>query len=131
MLVLLIAWALKIVWWQRAAGASLASRGMTSGSATGLGKIGEVRLLERPHTGGNYLTREMVHQIGRKHAAKLRFIALVIGAALPVVIAAAVAWWEFATPVLGLAFVAMLAGLFVERWLFFAEAKHSVSLYYE
>ena len=131
MLVLLAAWAIKVAWWQRAAGASLASRGMTTGSATGLGGIGEVRLFERPHTGGNYLTREMVHRIGRKHAAKLRLIALAVGAALPMLIAAATYWWGIANPVLALAFVSMLAGLFAERWLFFAEARHSVSLYYE
>ena len=31
---------------------------------------------------------------------------------------------------LGIAVVAHMAGIFVERWLFFAEAKHSVTLYY-
>jgi DMSO reductase anchor subunit len=29
-----------------------------------------------------------------------------------------------------LGFISMMAGLFAERWLFFAEAKHAVSLYY-
>ncbi len=28
------------------------------------------------------------------------------------------------------AFVSLMVGLFVERWLFFAEAEHAVSLYY-
>jgi DMSO reductase anchor subunit len=32
--------------------------------------------------------------------------------------------------VLGVAVIAHMAGIFVERWLFFAEAKHSVTLYY-
>jgi DMSO reductase anchor subunit len=31
---------------------------------------------------------------------------------------------------LGLALMSHVAGVFVERWLFFAEAKHVVSLYY-
>jgi DMSO reductase anchor subunit len=31
---------------------------------------------------------------------------------------------------LGIALAAHIAGVFVERWLFFAEAKHTVSLYY-
>ena len=131
MVAVLAAWAIKVAWWQRAAGASLAARGMTAESATGLGHIGKVRLLERPHTGGNYLTREMVHRIGRKHAAKLRLIALVIGAALPILITAAIAYWSLANILLLAAFVAMMAGLVVERWLFFAEARHSVSLYYD
>jgi DMSO reductase anchor subunit len=30
-----------------------------------------------------------------------------------------------------LAFASLMAGLFIERWLFFAEAKHTVSLYYD
>jgi DMSO reductase anchor subunit len=38
----------------------------------------------------------------------------------------------FAAPVffLAIAAVSMIIGLFAERWLFFAEAKHAVSLYY-
>lgn len=129
-LVIAIAWALKLAWWNRAAATTLAAAGSTPESATGLGAIGKVRLLERPHSGENYLTKEMVHIIGRKHAAKLRKIALLLGAALPFILALAV--WVFAlSPVwLVLAFAALLAGLFVERWLFFAEAEHAVSLYY-
>ncbi len=124
------AWALKLAWWNRAAVTTLAASGSTPETATGLGAVGKVRLLERPHTGENYLTREMVHVVGRKHAARLRRIAVLLGAAVPLVLALAV--WAFAlSPLwLVLAFAAMLAGLFVERWLFFAEAEHAVSLYY-
>jgi len=32
--------------------------------------------------------------------------------------------------VLTMALAAHMAGIFIERWLFFAEAKHSVTLYY-
>lgn len=131
MAVVLVAWAVKIAWWQRAAAATLGSRGMTAESATGLGHIGKVRLLERPHSGGNYLTREMVHRIGRKHATKLRAIALLVGAALPLAITAAIAWWRLDNLYLLAAFGFLMAGLVVERWLFFAEASHSVSLYYD
>jgi sulfite dehydrogenase (quinone) subunit SoeC len=127
----LVAWGIKVAWWQRAAATTLSSRGMTRESATGLGHIGKVSLFERPHTGANYLTREMVHRIGRKHAAKLRLIALLVGGGLPLLITAATGVWGFDVRLLGLAFVAMMAGLICERWLFFAEARHSVSLYYE
>ncbi|MEX3007338.1 dimethyl sulfoxide reductase anchor subunit family protein [Hoeflea sp. TYP-13] len=127
---ILIAWGCKYAWWKRAETTSLAATGSTMESATGLGPIGKVKLLERPHTGENYLTREMVHVVGRKHAAKLRTIALALGAGLPLLIALGV--WVFAASTLWLvlAFVALMAGLFVERWLFFAEAEHAVSLYY-
>jgi DMSO reductase anchor subunit len=127
---IVIAWVMKLAWWNRAAVTSLSASGSTPESATGLGAIGKVRLLERPHTGENYLTREMVHVIGRKHASKLRRIAVVLGAVLPLAIALAV--WVYAGSQLWLlvAFASLLAGLFVERWLFFAEAEHAVSLYY-
>jgi len=129
-LAIAIAWGLKLAWWNRATTTSLAAVGSTPETATGLGAIGKVRLLESPHSGENYLTREMVHVIGRKHAAKLRRIALLLGGALPLVIALAV--WIFALSSVWLivAFAGLLAGLFVERWLFFAEAQHAVSLYY-
>lgn len=124
------AWIAKAIWWNTALSRSLAGRGSTPESATGLGAIGKVRLFERPHTGENYLTREMVHVVGRKHAFKLRWIALALGAGLPFVVAAAVALGLFAPAWLVVAFVSLLAGLFAERWLFFAEATHAVSLYY-
>jgi DMSO reductase anchor subunit len=89
-----------------------------------------VRLLEKPHSGDNYLTREMVHRIGRKHARTLRRVALVLGGVVPVAILALVAL-SGAPAILNLAAaLSMLAGLLAERWLFFAEAEHAVSLYY-
>ncbi|MEM6461151.1 MAG: DmsC/YnfH family molybdoenzyme membrane anchor subunit [Pseudomonadota bacterium] len=129
-LAIVVTWACKYAWWKRAETTSLEATGSTMETATGLGSIGRVRLLERPHTGENYLTKEMVHVIGRKHAAKLRMLALVIGALLPVLIALTV--WLAAASTLWLvpAFIALTTGLFIERWLFFAEAEHAVSLYY-
>ena len=93
-------------------------------SATGLGGTeGKVRLLEGPHTGKSYLTTEMVHRIGRKHAAKLRGLSLVLLllAGLIALLGGGALW--LAAGVLG-------AGALVSRWLFFAEAEHVVGLYY-
>ena len=130
MFVIALAWGAKLIWWQAAQGNTLAARGSTPGTATGLGSIGKVRLLEKPHSGENYLTKEMVHQVGRKHAAKLRIIALLFGAVFPLVLGILVMVIKLPTPALTIAFVSLITGLFVERWLFFAEAKHAVSLYY-
>ena len=48
------------VWWQTsAAGAGRGSQGSSVESATGLGFMGRVRSFEAPHTGSNYLLREM------------------------------------------------------------------------
>ena len=99
----------------------------TAESATGLGRIGKVRLLAPPHTGRNYLLREMVHVVGRKHAARLRLIALAAGAVVPAVLLVALP----AGHLLGaLAVLLHLAGMLAARWLFFAEAEHVVGLYY-
>ncbi|MBL6456410.1 dimethyl sulfoxide reductase anchor subunit [Belnapia sp. T6] len=101
-------------------------------SATTLGFIGKTRTLEPPHTEQNYLLREMGFRIARKHAAKLRLIAQLGGFALPVLLAvlALLAGGGLATLALTLGAVLTLAGLLVERWLMFAEATHTVTLYY-
>jgi DMSO reductase anchor subunit len=104
----------------------------TPESATGLGHLGKVRLLDPPHTGTNYLMSEMGYQIARKHAIKLRRIAFALGILLPFFLT--VIAILFAGPLSSIA--AVLAaisagvGVLVERWLFFAEAKHVVTLYY-
>ncbi|MBR3372152.1 MAG: dimethyl sulfoxide reductase anchor subunit [Rhodobacteraceae bacterium] len=103
-----------------------AQSGSDTGSATGLGYLGRVRLLEPPHSGQNYLLREMVYVVGRKHAHKLRLIALVLGALLPALLLMVPA--SYLT--VALALVAHVAGMCVQRWLFFAQAEHVVGLYY-
>ncbi|EDP64851.1 DMSO reductase chain C [alpha proteobacterium BAL199] len=104
----------------------------TSGTATGLGSLGRVRLLDAPTTSQNYVMREMGYRVARKHAMKLRAIAAVIGVAVPVLlllIAAAVGGGAAVVPVF-LAALSGSAGAVVERWLFFAEATHVVTTYY-
>jgi DMSO reductase anchor subunit len=104
----------------------------TAESATGLGDFGKVRLLDAPNTSENYLMKEMGYRIARKHAARLRRLAWLMAFAAPIILL-----------LLGLPFgsggrfvMALLAaplataGVLIERWLFFAEAKHTVSLYY-
>ncbi len=126
---LAIAWIAKSIWWKRADQVGFSETGSDTGTATGLGHLGKVKLLEKPHSGENYLTKEMVHQIGRKHAFKLRMIAYVLGALVPVLLCL-IALIGAPTFFLLLAAISFIAGLFAERWLFFAEAKHAVSLYY-
>ena len=68
---------------------------------------------------------EMVHQVGRRHAQKLRMIGLTLAAA-PLLLVI-LPWW----PVLiGFLVLVHAAGVLVIRWLFFAEAEHVVGLYY-
>jgi len=117
------------VWWQTsAAGAGRASQGSSVESATGLGFMGRVRSFEAPHTGSNYLLREMAYQVGRKRAFELRRLGAVLGYLAPLVLSLAalvLGGWLMA-----LALAAHLAGMLALRWLFFAEAEHVQALYY-
>ena len=112
------------MWWQIA---GAAGSGSSLATATGLSGLGTVRSIMPPHTSENYLQHEMGFVVARKHAARLRILALVGGGLVP---AALVLFGRGSAPVLGLAVLLHLAGVFVERWLFFAEAKHVVSIYY-
>jgi len=103
-----------------------ADAGHTMETATGLGPIGKVRQFEAPHSGTNYLLREMVHVVGRKHAAKLRIIALVLMVVVPVILLLL----PFSHIIGLLAVLSHIAGVLTARWLFFAEAEHVVGLYY-
>ena len=95
-------------------------------TATGLGTIGTVRAFESPHTGGNYLTHEMAFRVGRKHAQTLKVISIILAVVVPVVLLLL----PFNHAFVLLAVVSHFAGVAAQRWLFFAEAKHVVSLYY-
>lgn len=125
----ILAGAIKLVYWgdiDRSKGPS------TSGTATGLGDLGRVRLFEAPTTSESYVMREMGYRIGRKHAEKLRKIALALGFAAPIalLLIAVVAGGTMAVVPVMLAAVLGCIGVIVERWLFFAEAKHVVTLYH-
>lgn len=101
-------------------------------SATGLGDIGKVHVLEKPHTSENYLQQEMGFQIARKHTEKLRKIVLISLFVLPVILISL----TFLIPTISfmltiVAVVTATIGISIERWLFFAEAKHVVMSYYE
>jgi sulfite dehydrogenase (quinone) subunit SoeC len=104
----------------------------TPESATGLGARGKVRFFEAPHTEENYLLQEMGYRIARKHRLKLRQIALALAFVLPglLTIVALATDGGIGVAAASLAALVAVAGLFVERWLFFAEAKHTVTLYY-
>ncbi len=104
---------------------------VTAGHATGLESLGAVHPLEAPHTEENYLTHEMGFVLARKHAAKLRRIALTAAFLVPALLAVLALVLPVAqAPVSWLALASGCLGLFVERWLFFAEAKHAVMAFY-
>ena len=125
----LVAWFLKRGYWRfvdQETGAA------TAASALGLPHGTPVRVLDPPHTEDNYLLKEMAYRLARKHARKLRGHAYLFGFGLPLILSLGL----IALPPLGAGLAALIAalsgtvGVLIERWLFFAEARHTVTLYY-
>ncbi|KQI67755.1 dibenzothiophene desulfurase [Loktanella sp. 3ANDIMAR09] len=100
--------------------------GTTTGSATGLGDLSEVRAFLPPHSGPNYLLREFVYVVGRKHALTLRVIGMVLAFGVPLPILAI----GLTHLTAGVAVLSHVLGVLCLRWLFFAQAEHVVGLYY-
>jgi DMSO reductase anchor subunit len=99
--------------------------------ATGLGGLGKVRQWEPPHTGGNFVMREMGYRVARQHARKLRqyvLAALCMAAATTLASTLVSGGLSAALTVVSIACAAL--GVLIERWLFFAEAQHVSTLYY-
>jgi len=103
----------------------------TAGTATGLAG-GRLRSIEWPHTQQNYVLKEMGYRVARKHSAALRLFVQLCAFAIPLgATAAAFAIGGGAAKIAAvLAALAQAPGILVERWLFFAEARHTVTLYY-
>jgi DMSO reductase anchor subunit len=125
LIMLIIAGIVQLAYWKMG-DTRLANSGTTMETATGLGHIGKVKAFEPPHTGSNYLMREFIHVVGRKHAHKLRLIAMGLGFVLPVLLLLLPFGHFWAL----IAVLSHLAGVLVSRWLFFAQAEHVVGLYY-
>ena len=125
LLLLLISGIIQLLVWIKGDRA-LALSGTTIESGTVLGTIGRVRAFEPPHTGTNYLLKEFVHIVGRKHSTKLRIIALILMIGTPILLLSL----SFSYFLAALSIISHIAGLFISRWLFFAEAEHVVGLYY-
>jgi DMSO reductase anchor subunit len=102
----------------------------TRGAAVGL-PARELHVFERPHTEANYVTREMVFELARRNAFRLRMAAIAGLVAMPVlgVVLAGLGLVPTLAATL-IATVGLLAAAFAERWLFFAQARHVVSAYY-
>ena len=124
-LLLVVAGIIQFVWWQRGDSA-LSDSGSTLGTATGLGDRGTVRSMAHPHTAPNYLVREFIFVIGRKHAQKLRMISFALTFVVPILMLLLPFHHVFAV----VAVLSHVSGVAVSRWLFFAEAEHVVGLYY-
>lgn len=125
-----LAWSAKFLYWRRIDAIDAPSLL----DATGLqGEWRRIHAFDLPHTEPNYLQKEMGYRIARKHRGMLRRLAWTGGGAAPIALLLAGGWLSAPAAALFslLATVLLMAGTLLERWLFFAEAQHTSSLYYD
>jgi DMSO reductase anchor subunit len=100
--------------------------GSTIQTATGFTR-GNVRLLDTGHTHGTFLTQEFGFKIARKYALLLKSFVFLMGFLVPALMLTLEKDINLA---IYAAVATALLGMVVERWLFFAEARHVVNLYH-
>lgn len=121
----LAAMLLKIIyyaWIGRPAGPSI-------NTATGFNRA-TVRLLDVGHSGDNFLTQEFSFVISPCRIMALRSLSMGLSFIIPIVMIAMMLGGYWQTGAISLGFVSSLLGILIERWLFFAEARHVVNLYH-
>jgi len=97
-------------------------------SAIGMTR-GRARLLEAGQSSDNFLNKEFGYQASASLIGRLRWLVFIIGFALPLALLSLVMTTGHSVWALPAALL-LLSGLLVERWLFFAEARHTVNLFY-
>ena len=106
----------------------------TANTATGLEGKNNVSFFEGPHTGKNFLTTEMINKIKKERSNFLRLCFVILTCILPTYMIVQEASLIVNILILKLSFLITLIfaiiGMFMERYLFFIQAKHVVSLYY-
>jgi hypothetical protein len=118
---------LKRTYWRRIDGAPAP---YTIAQALGIPGASAIRPLDPPHTQPNFVMREMGYAVARKHAARLRSWVMVLLFAAPLGAIRSRSSRRWRALILTLAVLSAAAGVWVERWLFFAEARHVSMLYY-
>lgn len=105
--------------------------GPTINTATGFTRA-TVRLLDVGHTAPTFLTEEFgyVNTLSPRLANTLHWLCLLLAFVLPLLLLTFAldcmqSFWLY-----GGAFVSLVVGLAIERWLFFARANHVVNLYH-
>ena len=101
----------------------------TINTATGLTRA-KVKLLDTGHTHGTFLTQEFGYQLARQKAGLIKALVFVVGFGLPGLMLVWVFNQQGGVLAAAAAALAGLVGAAMERWLFFAEARHVVNLYH-
>ncbi|MGI9338282.1 MAG: dimethyl sulfoxide reductase anchor subunit family protein [Gammaproteobacteria bacterium] len=103
-------------------------RDVRIGRAAGFSRA-KAKLLETGHTGQTFLTREFMFSAPAAMLAKMRAASMLLCFIPPVIGAVLLLFWQTALWMI-IALPFMFAGLLMERWLFFAEARHSIRAYH-
>ena len=103
-------------------------------TAIGLGKKNNISFFEGPHTGKNYLTSEMINRINNSKSFILRLTSCIFCYITPAFYILQIPYIIIDDTIISfsiiiISFVAVI-GMFIERYLFFIDSKHTVSLYY-
>jgi len=101
----------------------------TINTATGLTRA-QVKLLDTGHTHGTFLTQEFGFRLARQKASVLKVFVFTLGFLVPGLMLAWVFDQQGGQTAAIIATLSGIAGAAVERWLFFAEARHVVNLYH-
>lgn len=88
-----------------------------------------VRLLDVGNSSDTFHNKEFGYQVDKVKLIWLRTISMILMALLPLLLISGF-FGEVGSSTLLLAALSAYAGVFVERWLFFAEARHVVNLYH-
>ncbi|WP_353572058.1 DmsC/YnfH family molybdoenzyme membrane anchor subunit [Candidatus Albibeggiatoa sp. nov. BB20] len=100
--------------------------GPSINSATGFTN-GKVRILEPGHTADTFLTHEFGHIVLAYKSNFLRMLVFVLGFIVPFIL---VMMGKENVMLIYAAMISAYVGILIERWLFFAEARHVVNLYH-
>ena len=102
-------------------------------TALGL-KSKEISFFEGPHTGNNYLTKEMINTIKKQNGNLLRMTFCTLTFITPLYMISQYHYIISDRLILKssmiIVFLLALIGMFIERYLFFIQSNHVVSLYY-
>ncbi len=113
-LFLLIAGGIQIATWMHG---DVAFKKSSAGS-------GNIHALELHNSEPYYLPSEFIHIFGCQHAKKLRFIAILLMVVIPIILLLL----PFTHLLALFAVLSHIAGVFISRWLFFAEAENVAHL---
>jgi sulfite dehydrogenase (quinone) subunit SoeC len=102
-------------------------RGVRPPMDSGGVSIMRARLFDTGHSHGTFLTDEFGFTLARRHRTLLRAAFWIAGIAIPLLwVVSASPGWQSASLTAALC----MLGLIAERWLFFAEARHTVRLFH-